>query len=477
MSRRPKKQIAVDVPHNTPTELYRVLFEQAADGIFIADAQGRFVEVNRRGCEMLCYTREEMLNLSWRDLVPAEDAARAPLDELRTGKALLKEGRLRSKDGRWLSVEISMRMFAGGSLLGVARDISERKRAESELQRSNDLLRAIIEAAPTGIIGLDLDGNVQMVWNPAAQKMLGWSAQEAMGRPLPSVLAESQEEFRGFREKIRRGLTLDGVEVRRQRRDGSPIDYNIYASPLYDAESRITGNVAVLVDITGRKQVEQALRESELRYREVFENSSECIFLLDVTADGRFKFAGFNPAEEKAVGYSSREASGKFVEEALPAELARQVLANYRRCVEGGTIINYDEELDLPVGRRYFHTVLNPHTQRRRRHLRIVGVAHDTDELKRVQSIMQARLRLLEFASSHSMDELLTATLDEIEARTESTIGFYHFLEADQRTLLLQNWSTSTLKAMCTADGGWVWAEGEVEHGATFYFTLPQKGA
>ncbi len=453
MSREPRKQIAASIPRNTSAELYQVLFEQAADGIFIADAQGRFIEVNRRGCEMLGYTREEMLNLSWQDLVSAEDLARAPLDELKTGKALLEEGRLRGKDGHLVPIEISVRMFSGGSLLGVARDISERKRAERELQRSNDLLRAIIEAAPTGIIGLDLNGNVQMVWNPAAEKMLGWSAQEAMGRPLPSVLAESQEKFRGFREKIRRGLTLDGMEVRRQRRDGSPIDYSIYASPLYEAEGEIIGNVAVLVDITERKQVEEALRESELRYREVFENSSECIFLLDVTADGRFKFAGFNPAEEKAVGYSSREASGKFVEEALPAELAKQVLVNYRRCVEAGTLLHYDEELDLPIGRWYFHTILIPVRNVAGDIYRIVGVAHDITELKRVERIMQARLRLLEFANSHSMDELLTATLDEIEALTGSAIGFYHCLEADQKTLSLQNWSTNTLKTMCTAEG------------------------
>jgi GAF domain-containing protein len=74
-------------------------------------------------------------------------------------------------------------------------------------------------------------------------------------------------------------------------------------------------------------------------------------------------------------------------------------------------------------------------------------------ERKRAESIMQARLRLLEFANSHSMDELLTATLDEIEALTGSTIGFYHFIESDQKTLSLQNWSTNTLKTMCTAEG------------------------
>jgi PAS domain S-box-containing protein len=141
------------------------------------------------------------------------------------------------------------------------RQEQERKRAEKELQQSNDLLRAIIEAAPTAIIGLDLDGNVHTVWNPAAEKMLGWSAQEAMGRLLPSVPVENQEEFRRFREMIRNGPSLDGVEVRRQKRDGSPIDYSIYASPLRGAEGHITGNVAVLVDITERKRAEETLRK------------------------------------------------------------------------------------------------------------------------------------------------------------------------------------------------------------------------
>jgi two-component system, cell cycle sensor histidine kinase and response regulator CckA len=142
-------------------------------------------------------------------------------------------------------------------MTGINYDITDRKRAERELQKSNDLLRGIIEAAPTAIAGLDLEGKVQMVWNPAAEKMLGWKAEEVMGRILPSVPAENQEEFKRFREWIRSGKTLDGVEVRRLRRDGTPIHYSIYASPLHDLEGRITGNVCVLVDITERKRGEE----------------------------------------------------------------------------------------------------------------------------------------------------------------------------------------------------------------------------
>ena len=70
---------------------------------------------------------------------------------------------------------------------------------------------------------------------------------------------------------------------------------------------------------------------------------------------------------------------------------------------------------------------------------------------ERADSIMQARLRLMQFAVSHTVDELLQATLDEIEALTGSTIGFFHFFDSDQKTLWLQAWSTNTLQNMCKA--------------------------
>ncbi|MBI5472263.1 MAG: PAS domain S-box protein, partial [Ignavibacteriae bacterium] len=122
---------------------------------------------------------------------------------------------------------------------------------------SNDLLRAIIEATPAAIIGLDIEGKVQGVWNPAAEKMLGWRADEVMGKFLPTVSVEKEEEFRQFRQWICSGKSLDGIEVQRQKRDGTPIDYSIYASPLHGAEGQIVGNIAVLVDITERKKAEQ----------------------------------------------------------------------------------------------------------------------------------------------------------------------------------------------------------------------------
>jgi two-component system, cell cycle sensor histidine kinase and response regulator CckA len=136
-------------------------------------------------------------------------------------------------------------------------------RAEMELRESRDLLQAIIDAVPAAIVGLDLDGMVRTVWNKGAERMLGWSAEEVMGKPMPSVPAERQEEYRAFGELIRSGASIEGVEVRRVRRDGSPIDYAGYTSLLRDSKGNPTGNISILVDLTERKQAEDALRESE----------------------------------------------------------------------------------------------------------------------------------------------------------------------------------------------------------------------
>jgi len=167
----------------------------------------------------------------------------------------------------------------------MVNEYGDHERIKQELQRSKELLQAIIEAAPVAIIGLDLDGRVQLVWNPAAEKMLGWKADEVMGQYLPSVQADSEEEFSRIRERIRNGDTMNGIVVHRKRRDGSPIDYCIYASRLHDPEGRIIGNIGVLVDVTERRRAEDALQASEERLRQAIQVSLTGIFDHDHVRD------------------------------------------------------------------------------------------------------------------------------------------------------------------------------------------------
>jgi PAS domain S-box-containing protein len=141
-----------------------------------------------------------------------------------------------------------------------------------------------------------------------------------------------------------------------------------------------------------RRAAERRLGESEQRYRELFENSSDAIFLVDVTSDGRFKFAEVNPAEERLTGLSSAEAAGRLTEEVVPEALIERVNANFRRCVEAGMPISFEEVLEFPPGTRHLDTTLIPVRNAAGAIYRIVGIVRDITERRRVEELLREQV-------------------------------------------------------------------------------------
>ena len=140
VARRIERKRYVDALRESENK-YRMLIEQASDGIFILDQQGHFIEVNSRACEMLGYGGE-LLQLNAKELISAEDLSIACLSfaEWRAGKTILSECRLRRKDGTLIQVEISAKMLDDGRIQAIARDITERKLAEEEIWSLNETL-------------------------------------------------------------------------------------------------------------------------------------------------------------------------------------------------------------------------------------------------------------------------------------------------------------------------------------------------
>jgi PAS domain S-box-containing protein len=123
-------------------EKYRDLFENADDAIFVVDAGLRYVEVNRKGAEVLGYTKEELLNMKITDIIPPEQAPRsaAEFEKLRSrGSYENFVGKVKRRDGQWMDVEVnSSAIIVNGTLVGsrdIMRDITERKKAEAERER------------------------------------------------------------------------------------------------------------------------------------------------------------------------------------------------------------------------------------------------------------------------------------------------------------------------------------------------------
>ena len=209
----------------------------------------------------------------------------------------------------------------------VFRDISERKRAEASLR----LLAAIIESSDDAVVSEDLDGVITS-WNAAAERMFGYTADEVTGQPVSLLIPPDRpHEMKEILERIRRGEPLNHFETVRRAKDGSLIDVSLSISPIHDAGGQIRGASKIVRDITGRKQAEQALRESEERYRATFSNAA--VGIAHLSMDGRW--IHFNDAVCHITGYPREELSRKTFADITHADDIEADWALARRLVAG----------------------------------------------------------------------------------------------------------------------------------------------
>jgi PAS domain S-box-containing protein len=160
--------------------------------------------------------------------------------------------------------------------------------------------------------------------------------------------------------------------------------------------------------------------ENTLQYKEVFDNISVCMFVVDVTPEDRFRFVGLNRAEEEAIGLTNTQVAGRFVEDIFRAEVANQIVASYRRAVEAGKPIHFESDVDLPAGKRSFHTNLIPLRDVFGRIYRIAGACIDVTDFRKAQREALTRQRmeslgLLAGGVAHDFGNLLSSILMESE--------------------------------------------------------------
>ena len=143
---------------------------------------------------------------------------------------------------------------------------AQRRRAEEALLHTNERLSALIQASPVAIITLDQQGVVTS-WNPAAEKIFGWTEEEVLGRWPPYVTESQGEDYRALIEEASHGAGFTDLELSRQRKDGSQVDVSISTARLHDSSGSVKEVLAIVADVTMQKQSERALRDSEARLR------------------------------------------------------------------------------------------------------------------------------------------------------------------------------------------------------------------
>ena len=164
-----------------------------------------------------------------------------------------------------------------GRIVVAIEDITARTRAE-EAQAS---LAAIVASSDDAIISKDLSGVITS-WNSGAERLFGYSAQEAVGQPITLLFPSDRlDEEHGIVERIRRGEGVDNFETVRRRKDGTLVDVSIAVSPIRDREGVVVGASKIARDITEHKLVEAAIRDSEERYRTLFDLGPVAVYSCD----------------------------------------------------------------------------------------------------------------------------------------------------------------------------------------------------
>ena len=284
-------------------ENYRNLMKQAADGIFVVDGRGICLEVNRSGARMLGMSPKEIMGRHLHEFMAKEDipTLESDLASLRRNKTFLRERRLRRKDGKVFPIEVSARRLSDGRIQGTLRNITARKEAEHALRQSEARFRSLTAAAFEGIC-ISENGRIIDMNEPFAA-MFGRRREELIGRRILSLVAPKWRRI--ISKRIR--MSQSGVlEHQLLRRDGTLFDAEARSKMISWQGRRV--RVTALRDITGRKKIEQALRESEEKYAKAFRNSPDAVMISHL-ADARI--IEVNEGFRRIFGWPAKAAIGR----------------------------------------------------------------------------------------------------------------------------------------------------------------------
>jgi PAS domain S-box-containing protein len=327
--------------------LLHTLMDNVPDAIYFKDAQSRFIRINRAlaGKSGLADPAEAIGKTDF-DFFTPEHAQAALEDEqrvMRTGKPMVgKEEKETWPGGResWvLTSKLPLRDSDGRIVgtFGMSRDITNRKRAELALRDSEALYHSLVDSLPLNVIRKDLEGRVTF-GNSLYCKSMGTSLEGLVGKTdydlFPQELAQKYRQ--DDQQVTATGSVLETVEEH-VTPSGERLYVQVLKSPVYDSRNAIVGTQVIYWDVTARKRAEDAVQNSERRYRAFTEGSQDAV----VVADQNGKITLFNRSAQKTFGYSEAEVLGQSVTMLMPEqfhEAHRLGLARYLKTREAHVV-------------------------------------------------------------------------------------------------------------------------------------------
>jgi PAS domain S-box-containing protein len=375
--------------------LYRAIGESIDYGIWICDADGKNIYASESYLNLVGMTQEQCSEFGWGDALHPDDAERtiaAWKECSKTGGVWDIEHRFRGVDGKWhpiLARGIPIRDDKGKIIMwaGINLDISSIKQAQEDLRKSEEKFRNLVKYAPAVIYEMDIHGTKFMSVNDTMCRILGYSREELL-QIKPMDLLDKQSRV-SFGARVRRRLTgekiEEDIEYRVRRKDGDWLETLITIGNI-NFSSDIPDSITVIAyDITERKKMEESLRESEKKFRELVKYAPTAIYELDFISR---KFISVNDAMCKLSGYSREELLSLDALDLLVSESKALFLSRIKSCLNGE---KPDENVEYEVKAkdgRLINAVLNMKFNFDEQGIPVgaMVVGHDITERKRAEA-------------------------------------------------------------------------------------------
>jgi PAS domain S-box-containing protein len=382
----------------------RAMFELSGVGQVQADpATGRFLRVNERQCQITGYSREELLGMTFPQITHPEDRERdlAYFRRLARGETKREsiEKRYIRKDGSVVWVQVTATMVRDGTgrpvrSVAVVQDISERRQIEEALRATREQLQQVTDTMSVPVTHCSRD--LRYLWvSKSYARWLGLAPEQIAGRPIVEVIGA--DGLAAIEPHIRRVLAGQTVEYEDEvsfQGLGRRWIHAVY-SPTQGPGGVPDGWVAVVHDITEQRLAAEALRQSEERYRDLFENANDVIYTLDLQG----RITSLNRRAEQVLGYSREECLGRNVAELIvPDYLPRMQEARRQKLKGEASPTVYEIETLCKDGRRVPLEVSSRLILQDGQPVGIQGIARDISERKRAeQDLLEASRRKDEF--------------------------------------------------------------------------------
>jgi PAS domain S-box-containing protein len=294
------------------TDRFHDLIENTNDLVYITDGKGNIRYANNRVSESLGYAYQDIIGKSFKDLVNPrlfKDASEIFSRQLKGEDVGAFEIELVDRDGGIKTIETRETLkWEKGRIVevyGIGRDITIRKHAEEALKESEEKYRDIFESAIEGIYQTTPEGRFVSI-NPSFAQILGFDTPEELISATTDISRQFYVDSNRrveFQDLLSRYGKITNFEAQLYRRDGSAVWVTTDAKAVTDESGTARLYQGVILDISKRKNAEEALRQSEEKFRNLFETSRDVVYIS--TVEGRF--LDINPAAEETFGYTREE--------------------------------------------------------------------------------------------------------------------------------------------------------------------------